>query len=102
MPTTTAKTKPLSDAELLALASKFEIISIKPRRRYDAPSPVSVERRSSDPEAWAIVSHNFVLTRRGDWEYEPVPSSRNKAFLKRARFSTARAAIAFALDYLQL
>lgn len=35
---------------------------------------------------YAVVHHASVLTIDGVWEYEPQPSSRDDAFLQRARF----------------
>lgn len=43
---------------------------------------------------YAIRKRGWVLNRRGKWEYEPIPSSRTDAFLKRCRFKTVAAALA--------
>jgi hypothetical protein len=37
---------------------------------------------------WAVIRSGDVLNRSGKWEYEPNPSSRTDAFLKRARYDT--------------
>jgi hypothetical protein len=37
-----------------------------------------------------------VLNKAGDWEWEPMPSSRDDEFLSRCRFETAEQAIAAA------
>jgi hypothetical protein len=42
---------------------------------------------------WAIRSHGQVMTKTGKWEYEPMPSSRTDAFLKRARFDSVDEAV---------
>lgn len=51
------------------------------------------------PTAWAVREGGAVLTRRGQWEYEPSPSSRTDAFLKRTRFATAQEAAEAAEKY---
>ncbi len=43
---------------------------------------------------WAIRQAGFCLNRKGDWEYEPIPSSRTEAFFKRCRFNTLEDAVA--------
>ncbi|BCY18672.1 hypothetical protein hrd7_25210 [Leptolinea sp. HRD-7] len=42
---------------------------------------------------WKIVDPPFVLNTSGQWEYEPMPSSRDDAFLKRCRFASIEAAV---------
>lgn len=45
------------------------------------------------PDRFAVRFRGRCLTRLGEWEIEPMPSSRNDAFLKRCRFDTFEAAI---------
>jgi len=45
---------------------------------------IKVEDRG---KGWAVVDGPFVLTKDGDWEYEPNPSSRDDEFYERCRFS---------------
>lgn len=45
------------------------------------------------PDRWAIRKGRYCLTKSGEWEYEPMPSSRDEAFFSRARFKTAEAAL---------
>ena len=52
------------------------------------------------PTQWAIREGGMVLTKKGEWEYEPQPSSRTKAFLARSRWGSAEKAIAFAMKHL--
>lgn len=47
-------------------------------------SPIYIEERNKD--SWAIVSSPLVLNKQGEWEYEPMPSSRDKEFLLRCRY----------------
>lgn len=46
--------------------------------------------------AWAITSRGkTVLSKDGEWEYEPFPSERTEDFLDRTRWATAREAFEF-------
>ena len=76
----------MSPEQLLARASTFV---------FCAPSrdEVHLERREQEDGStlWAILSSGNAWTRRRQWEYEPMPSSRTKAYLKRARWTFAEA-----------
>lgn len=37
--------------------------------------------------AWAVTEGGCCLNNKGKWEYEPHPSSRSNAFIKRTRFT---------------
>lgn len=45
---------------------------------------------------WAVCRLGDVLNRDGEWEWEPLPSSRDDAFFARCRFDSAADAIAAA------
>ena len=47
---------------------------------------------------WAVRRNALALNKQGEWEYEPLPSRRDYAFLERCRFHTAKAAIDAALS----
>lgn len=51
------------------------------------------------PSQWAIREGGCVLTKELEWEIEPIPSSRDNAFLKRARWGSAEEAAAFAMEF---
>jgi hypothetical protein len=80
----------LDSTELLAHARRF-VFSVVP----DEPDPTDRERvplavcwRGPDPDAWVIRNHRgSVLNHSGRWEWEPQPSSRSAAFLRRTCFS---------------
>lgn len=84
------KTKNKSDVpdlpkpeEMLAHALKFSFGTARER--------LDIECRSGNPaepgSRWAVVmGGSNVLNSRGEWEYEPSPSGRDKRFLKRTRF----------------
>ena len=58
-------------------------------------SVANVEMRNYDPPAWAITQRGgLVMDKKGDWEYEPLPSNRSQRFIKRTRWSTADKALA--------
>lgn len=44
---------------------------------------------------WAIRDGRYCLNKDGEWEFEPMPSSRDDAFYKRCRWNTAEKALAF-------
>lgn len=46
-------------------------------------------------ELWAIREHGACLNKRGEWEFEPIPSSRTKAFFKRCRWKSEEEALKF-------
>ncbi|BDC37721.1 hypothetical protein PTKU15_10180 [Paraburkholderia terrae] len=59
---------------------------------------ISIERTQQidDTYLWKAKRGSECLNKDGGWEYEPIPSSRDDAFLGRCRFSTAEEAIAAA------
>ena len=44
------------------------------------------------PTAWAVREGGAVLSKDGDWEFEPIPSSRDDEFISRTRWDTAEEA----------
>jgi hypothetical protein len=50
------------------------------------------------PDLWAVRHAGSCLGKDGEWEYEPMPSSRNADFLSRCRFESAKEAIDAALS----
>ena len=46
-----------------------------------------------DGEKWAVRWHGRCLTKTAEWEYEPLPSSRDDAFYARCRFDTLEQAV---------
>ena len=51
-------------------------------------------RQPSGPSRWAVLWMGRNLTKRGEWEYEPIPSSRDEGFFERCRFDTPESAAA--------
>lgn len=59
--------------------------------------PVTFDRMLSPfyaGERWAVRRGGYVLNAQKDWEYEPLPSSRDDAFYARCRFESLEAAVA--------
>lgn len=52
---------------------------------------ISIERRDLKKDSWAIVKSRFCLNRDLEFEYEPLPSSRDEDFINRTRFSLEEA-----------
>ena len=65
-----------------------------PMLSEDGYDRVTIEERSTEDSVrrWAVVRGGSVLNKDGDWEYEPMPSSRDEAFLSRCRYTTLEAA----------
>lgn len=66
------------------LATRFTVGTTGAERRRTA---ICVERTHEVDNTWAIRRNGEVYTRDGEWEYEPIPSSRDDDFLVRARWS---------------
>lgn len=47
----------------------------------------------SGPDKWAINDGGSCLSREGEWEWEPLPSSRDDDFISRCRFDTPEEAL---------
>lgn len=61
------------------------------RYRKDDGSGITIEWRGLDK--WAVCNGGNVLNKSGEWEYEPLPSSRDDAFMERTRFKSPDEAI---------
>tara|TARA_Y100000034_G_scaffold103542_1_gene129244 strand:- start:250 stop:432 length:183 start_codon:yes stop_codon:yes gene_type:complete len=48
--------------------------------------------RSEGKEKYAVRDAHTCLNKDGNWEWEPLPSSRDDAFLERCRFDTLEGA----------
>lgn len=86
--------------ELLRLATRFEL---QERDGRLGLSSVTVERRPQRDGRvlWAVMIDNmFCLTKAGEAEHEPLPSSRDDAFLERARFASLEEALEAARAYI--
>lgn len=59
------------------------------RYMIDAERDIRVEHRGGD--AWAVCERGTVVNRDGEREHEPMPSSRDEAFIARTRFGLAEA-----------
>lgn len=60
-------------------------------------SPVTFDRMRSpfyDGEKWAVRRNSSCLAKDGEWEYEPIPSSRDDEFYARCRFDSLDEALA--------
>lgn len=64
--------------------------------RYSIPkSGVEIIRadQRTGPAKWKVFKEGYCLAKSGDWEYEPMPSSRTDDFIERCRFDSAQEAI---------
>lgn len=96
----------MTNEELLAKATCFELLSYDPTDVSAVGMirglKVELRTRVTDPDQlWAITStYNECLNHKNDWEYEPNPSSRTEAFLKRCRWKTRNEAVEFAIAHM--
>lgn len=61
--------------------------------RFHISDSISIERCEGhrlpkQPYMWAVRQSGFCLAKDGDWECEPIPSSRDEEFYQRCRFET--------------
>lgn len=83
----------MNEEELLS----FGIVPTAFRFLTDDPSSaLRIAWRGCD--MWAVVETGCCLNHDGEWEVEPLPSSRDDAFLERCRF-TLRDAVQHAKHY---
>jgi hypothetical protein len=73
----------MTNEALLARATAF---------RLNGTTTLELRSDRGGKKKWAIVD-NGVLNKKGDWEYEPLPSSRDDAFLERTRFDSIEEAL---------
>lgn len=55
-------------------------------------------RQIEGPALWKVMDKGNCLNKSGEWEWEPMPSSRDDEFLARCRFDTADEAIRAAIS----
>lgn len=61
---------------------------------FDREDVRLVRRRNRDGVSkWAVVNRGAALNADGEWEWEPIPSSRTDEYLARTRFATPEAAL---------
>lgn len=68
---------------------------------YRFNEQITIQRMSQidGPDLWAVRNRfSEALNAHGEWEWEPMPSSRDDAFLARCRYPSSGAAIAAALQ----
>lgn len=68
-----------------------------PVSEYDAGNGIKITAMSQRDGStlWAVIMNGAcVLNTSGEWEYQPLPSSRSTEFLARTRFATPQAAYA--------
>lgn len=65
-----------------------------PIAAYDAGSGIKIEaaKQLDGSTLWVVRYEGNCLNKEGQWEYEPLPSSRDTEFLARTRYDTPFAA----------
>lgn len=65
-----------------------------PRRLGSDDIHIERAKQLEGPAKWAVRRLGECLNKQGEWEYEPMPSSRDDEFLTRCRFDSAEEAFA--------
>lgn len=66
--------------------------------KIDRNETITIDRmvRTDGSVLWSIVWIGYVFNKGGEWEYDPLPSSRDDEFLARCRWDSFDAAVAMA------
>lgn len=75
------------------MATRF---NVKPGEHEGHPIYVEECQQRDNSVLYAIRQRGFCLNKQGDWEYEPIPSSRDDAFIARCRWADLEDAISAA------
>lgn len=72
----------------------IEVCSYRVKGR-PAHDEITIEnvRQPDGPDRWAIRKGGSCLAKDGNWEFEPLPSSRSEAFFMRCRYATLESAL---------
>jgi hypothetical protein len=70
------------------------IIEGDPRELGSDDIRIARARQMDGSVKWAVRNRGACLNKSGEWEYEPMPSSRDEAFLARCRFDSVADATA--------
>ena len=78
----------------LARATEFELLEQYYPRYGQVAGGVTIQRRRDryGDVRWAVMLRGYALNHAGDLEWEPLPSSRDDAYLERTRWETLDAA----------
>jgi hypothetical protein len=68
-----------------------------PAQRGRSPIRIERARRATGGDLWKVMRDGDCLTRMGEWEWEPMPSSRDDEFISRCRFDDVESAVQAAL-----
>jgi len=70
-----------------------------PEYGYYSSNYYSIEKRSNS--TWVIYADNRTLNKKLEWEYESLPSSRTKKYLKNNRYSSKEEALEYLEKYIE-
>jgi len=69
------------------------LIAGDPRSKGSDDTRIALAKQMDGSERWAVRCMGNCLNKQGEWEYEPLPSSRDDDFFARCRFGSASEAI---------
>lgn len=77
----------IDSALLLSTATTFTIWEDPTPHDHDQIDVVRAKNALTGKYWWKVVHRSFTLNRAGEFEYEPFPSNRSDAYLKRTRWT---------------
>lgn len=87
----------VAEGEIGVLVDCYTLSVDVSKDRFASPVRIQRARQMEGPDKWKVERDGSVLNKSGDWEYEPLPSSRSDEFLARCRYDTAQEAIRAAM-----
>lgn len=83
----------MTDAKWMKFATRF---TVPYAPKYGGSKTADIERRDQRDatQLWAVKDGSCCLAKDGEWEYEPLPSSRDEEFIARCRYATKEEALA--------
>jgi len=83
------------DREPQGVASKGAIVDCYTIQAELLGGEIKIQRAGqiNGPDLWKVAYFGDVLNKKGQWEWEPMPSGRDDEFLARCRFASAQEAI---------
>jgi hypothetical protein len=74
-------------------------LNLTPVKYATNQEEVYIELRNPEQNHWAVTRHGSVLNKDLEFEYEPMPSSRDEDFFNRCRFRSVEEAAQYLTKY---
>lgn len=96
---TPTEAQPTPAGGVAMVGNEYQLQGGGPYDRYDFT--LRRMRQIKGPDKWAVYRNGSPLSKEGEWEYEPIPSSRDDAYLKRCRYDSIEEALRHWQEWLQ-